>query len=41
MDIILGSNETSGYQLKFTEEREREGQSSLVQVKDGKFVPIE
>jgi ABC-type branched-subunit amino acid transport system substrate-binding protein len=39
--INLDKNETSGYQLKFTEEREREGQSSLVQVKDGKFVPIE
>jgi ABC-type branched-subunit amino acid transport system substrate-binding protein len=39
--IKLDSNETSGYQLKFTEEREREGQSILVQVKDGKFVPIE
>ncbi|MDB9523851.1 ABC transporter substrate-binding protein [Dolichospermum circinale CS-1225] len=39
--INLDSNETSGYQLKFTEEREREGQYILVQVKDGKFVPIE
>ncbi|GCL42833.1 ABC transporter substrate-binding protein [Dolichospermum planctonicum] len=39
--IKLDRNETSGYQLKFTEEREREGQSILVQVKDGKFVPIE
>jgi ABC-type branched-subunit amino acid transport system substrate-binding protein len=39
--INLDRNETSGYQLKFTEEREREGQSILVQVKDGKFVPIE
>ncbi|MDB9492652.1 ABC transporter substrate-binding protein [Dolichospermum circinale CS-534/05] len=39
--INLDTNETSGYQLKFTEEREREGQSILVQVKDGKFVPIE
>ncbi|MBD2443742.1 ABC transporter substrate-binding protein [Dolichospermum sp. FACHB-1091] len=39
--IKLDSNETSGYQLKFTEEREREGQSILVEVKDGKFVPIE
>jgi len=39
--INLDKNETSGYQLKFTEEREREGQSILVQVKDGKFVPIE
>ncbi|MFM6912170.1 MAG: ABC transporter substrate-binding protein, partial [Dolichospermum sp.] len=38
--INLDSNETSGYQLKFTEEREREGQSILVQVEDGKFVPI-
>ena len=39
--INLNKNETSGYQLKFNEEREREGQSILVQVKDGKFVPIE
>ena len=39
--INLDKNETSGYQLKFTEEREREGQSILVEVKDGKFVPIE
>ena len=39
--INLDKNETSGYQLKFTEEREREGQSILVQVKDGKFVPLE
>lgn len=39
--INLDKNETSGYQLKFTEEREREGQSILVQVKDGKIVPIE
>jgi ABC-type branched-subunit amino acid transport system substrate-binding protein len=39
--INLDRNETSGYQLKFTEEREREGQSILVQVKDGKFVPLE
>lgn len=39
--INLDRNETSGYQLKFTEEREREGQSILVEVKDGKFVPIE
>ena len=39
--INLDRNETSGYQLKFTEEREREGQSILDQVKDGKFVPLE
>ena len=39
--INFDRNETSGYQLKFTEEREREGQSILVQVKDGKFVPLE
>ncbi|MEY2914577.1 MAG: hypothetical protein RLZZ184_3886 [Cyanobacteriota bacterium] len=40
-DINLDRNETSGYQLKFTDKGEREGQSSLVEVKDGKFVPIE
>ena len=36
-NVSLSANETSGYPLKFTPEREREGQSILVQVKGGKF----
>ena len=38
--VNLNNNETSGYQLKFTEERERQGQSVLVEVKNGKFTMI-
>ncbi|NET00155.1 MAG: ABC transporter substrate-binding protein [Sphaerospermopsis sp. SIO1G1] len=40
-DVILTENKTSGYRLKFTEEREREGESILLQVQDGQFVEIE
>ncbi|MBE9231073.1 ABC transporter substrate-binding protein, partial [Cuspidothrix issatschenkoi LEGE 03284] len=38
--VTLNSSETSGYPLKFTKERERQGESILVQIKDGKFVEI-
>jgi len=36
-NVSLSANETSGYPLKFTPEREREGQSILLQIKGGKF----
>jgi ABC-type branched-subunit amino acid transport system substrate-binding protein len=39
-NVNLSANETSGYPLKFTPEREREGQSILVQIKGGKFTII-
>ena len=38
--VNLDSSETSGYPLQFTENRERKGESILVQIKDGKFVEI-
>ena len=38
--VTLNSSETSGYPLKFTKERERQGESILVQIKDSKFVDI-
>ena len=38
--VKLDSRETSGYPLEFTKERERQGESILVQIKDGKFVEI-
>ena len=38
--VNLNSSETSGYPLQFTEDRERKGESILVQIKDGKFVEI-
>ncbi|UUO15661.1 ABC transporter substrate-binding protein [Dolichospermum heterosporum] len=38
--VNLDSSETSGYPLQFTEDRERKGESILVQIKDGKFVEI-
>ena len=39
-NVNLSPNETSGYPLKFTPEREREGQSILLQIKGGKFTII-
>ena len=39
-NVSLSASETSGYPLKFTSEREREGQSILVQIKGGKFTII-
>ena len=39
-NVKLDSRETSGYPLEFTKERERQGESILVQIKDGKFVEI-
>ena len=36
-NVSLSASETSGYPLKFTSEREREGQSILLQIKGGKF----
>jgi ABC-type branched-subunit amino acid transport system substrate-binding protein len=39
-NVSLTASETSGYPLKFTPEREREGQSILLQIKGGKFVEI-
>ncbi|WP_190370560.1 hypothetical protein [Anabaena sp. FACHB-1237] len=38
--VKLDSRETSGYPLEFTKERERQGESILVQIKDGKFTII-
>ncbi|MFM6155150.1 MAG: hypothetical protein ACKPE3_19490, partial [Sphaerospermopsis kisseleviana] len=38
--VKLDSSETSGYPLQFTPERERQGESILVQIKDGKFIEI-
>ena len=38
--VNLNSSETSGYPLQFTEDRERKGESILVQIKDGKFTII-
>ncbi|MDB9492653.1 ABC transporter substrate-binding protein [Dolichospermum circinale CS-534/05] len=38
--VELNHNQTSGYPLKFTKGRERQGQSVLVEVKDGKFTMI-
>jgi branched-chain amino acid transport system substrate-binding protein len=40
-NVNLKSNETSGYPLLFTQERERQGQSILVQIRNGKFVKID
>ncbi|MDB9310825.1 ABC transporter substrate-binding protein [Aphanizomenon sp. CS-733/32] len=40
-NVSLSANETSGYPLKFTPEREREGKSILLQIKGGQFVPID
>ncbi|MTJ17435.1 MULTISPECIES: ABC transporter substrate-binding protein [unclassified Dolichospermum] len=39
-NVSLSANETSGYPLKFTPEREREGQSILLQIKQGQFTMI-
>jgi branched-chain amino acid transport system substrate-binding protein len=38
--VKLNGSETSGYPLQFTEDRERQGESILVQIKDGKFTII-
>lgn len=38
--VKLNNNQTSGYPLQFTKERERQGQSVLVEVKDGKFTML-
>jgi ABC-type branched-subunit amino acid transport system substrate-binding protein len=38
--VNLDSSETSGYPLQFTENRERKGESILVEIKNGKFVEI-
>ena len=40
-DVSLTERETSGYPLKFTPEREREGESILLQVKGNQFVQID
>jgi tetratricopeptide (TPR) repeat protein len=40
-DVNLTESETSGYPLKFTPEREREGESILLQVKGNQFVQID
>ncbi|MTJ30791.1 ABC transporter substrate-binding protein [Aphanizomenon sp. UHCC 0183] len=39
-NVNLSTRETSGYPLRFTEERERQGQAVLVQIKNGKFTII-
>jgi branched-chain amino acid transport system substrate-binding protein len=39
-NVSLTASETSGYPLKFTSEREREGQSILLQIKQGQFTMI-
>ncbi len=39
-NVSLSANETSGYPLKFTPERERDGQSILLQIKQGQFTMI-
>ena len=39
-NVSLTASETSGYPLKFTPEREREGQSILVKIKQGQFTMI-
>ncbi|MBS9394110.1 MAG: ABC transporter substrate-binding protein [Dolichospermum sp. LBC05a] len=40
-NVSLPASETSGYPLKFTSEREREGESILLQVKGNQFVQID
>jgi branched-chain amino acid transport system substrate-binding protein len=40
-NVSLSANETSGYPLKFTPQREREGESILLQVKGNQFVQID
>ena len=39
-NVSLTASETSGYPLKFTPEREREGESILLQIKQGQFTMI-
>jgi len=40
-NVSLPASQTSGYPLKFTPEREREGESILLQVKGNQFVQID
>jgi ABC-type branched-subunit amino acid transport system substrate-binding protein len=40
-NVNLSSSETSGYPLQFTEDRERQSPSVLVQVKGGQFIQID
>ncbi|MFM6122456.1 MAG: ABC transporter substrate-binding protein [Sphaerospermopsis kisseleviana] len=40
-NVTLPANKTSGYPFQFTEDRERQGESILVKVQNGKFVEIE
>jgi ABC-type branched-subunit amino acid transport system substrate-binding protein len=40
-NVSLTKNKTSGYPLRFTPEREREGESILLQVKGNQFVQID
>jgi ABC-type branched-subunit amino acid transport system substrate-binding protein len=40
-NVSLSASQTSGYPLKFTPEREREGESILLQVKGNQFVQID
>ena len=39
-NVSLTASETSGYPLRFTSEREREGQSILLEIKGGQFTMI-
>ncbi|MDM3848911.1 MAG: ABC transporter substrate-binding protein [Aphanizomenon gracile PMC627.10] len=40
-NVSLAANETSGYPLKFTPQRERQGESILVEIKASKFEQID
>jgi branched-chain amino acid transport system substrate-binding protein len=40
-NVNLPVNETSGYPLQFTQEKERQGKPILLEVKNGKFVQID
>ena len=40
-NVSISANETSGYPLKFTPQRERQGESILVEIKGGKFEQID
>jgi ABC-type branched-subunit amino acid transport system substrate-binding protein len=40
-NVSLSANETSGYPLEFTSQRERQGESILVEIKGGKFEQID
>lgn len=39
-NVNLAAKETSGYPFQFTEKRERQGESILLEVKDGQFIEI-